>query len=536
MDAAVCVCSSLLECSVRCRIWLGELCVRVFECPARSPVAAVAAVAAIDHDDAAARVVVPIDPANPRGRSAALHLRHTHRPRASFPIAVRCSTSRGSFCARRANRTFAITITMLRPTRPAPVAPRRLLLRLSCALLLLLVCIVLPADAADVNGKTRAAVPSPAAAPAAAPARAHAAGADAAAAALASRLRLLCGFVHPDLRVAPSPREADSDEHAPLDGAMSVGVRIAAELPPRTLLLSVPNSLALTGEAAFESLSSLLTPAQIDAILDVQTDTCEFIDWMMVLYVAVARLNHPAAAAAAATAAAFPQQQDPRLTSAWLQEQQATCPAPFFPVDASQSFSPRLHALWSDTIALYPRACTGAICLPRSVRVSELLNTPLLLRRNHHHIACVERARIQADRVVAALQQCPSRLPPVDSPLLLWAASMLLSRQQSVVASLPPAEDDSTQGAESATAPRVPALLPFFDLFNSHTAAANHSHPLVYRTHDAAVSVAGSRRPVPATQAYTQGTISAGRHTHTRNSRARVRWSRPAPPVDDEGC
>ena len=291
------------------------------------------------------------------------------------------------------------------------------------------------------------------------------------------------GFVHADLRLAPSSPSSD-----PLS---DVGVFTAASLPPHTVLLSVPHSMALTGDRAFETLSALLTEEQMAAVLDIQADNCEWIDWMMILYIAAADAFHdpqPAWWDATATASPFTP---------------PNCPAPFFPVVAppAASFPSSLHALWSHMISLYPRECVGVICLPLSVSVPEVLNEPLLLQRNHRHIQCVIQAREDIPRIESILAVCPSRMPMISRETLQWAAAMLLSRQQSIAAP----SSASPSAASSPPEQRQAALLPFFDLFNTLPSAANHSHPRVYRTQDItlAPTTAGAE-PDAATQAVTR--------------------------------
>lgn len=318
-------------------------------------------------------------------------------------------------------------------------------------------------------------------------------------------------FVHPALQIHMS--ELGSN-----------GLFTGQALPAATKLIEVPNSLALTASVAFESVAPLLTSEQVAGLMDLQGETCGMLDWFTVLYVAFTayQRTHPVLSHLDEKLPSHEEQSRMHERHEWL-DAYGSCPAFFFPrapspsasattapepASEDQSFDPQLHSAWARMIALYPATCTSAVCHPNE-HMLELINTPMLLDSHHRHIECVH----QTQRLVESVDQIlhdvehvgpGDALPPLPAlsyELLLWATSMVLSRQQTFTPDL--SQPDHV----------MPALVPFFDLFNSHTTAGNATHPEVYKT--TYVKVKGQKGGMEiAARASTRGEIKAG-EAHT---------------------
>lgn len=306
------------------------------------------------------------------------------------------------------------------------------------------------------------------------------------------------GYVHPNLSLATSTTVGSN------------GLFIQADLPSQTRLLMIPNHLALTASVAYDSIAPLLTERQVDSLLELQEDTCGLIDWMLVLYVAFVAMqrNHPVLEKLDQPLLTDMEQAD--LAETFMRrfaDREATCPAFFFPITQDQEFPQEMHNAWAKMIAMYPTKCTSLVCQPTEMLI-ELLNTPLLLDTHHQHIDCFLSTHMAIDGVLDILHSSPSpRVPMISYELLLWSTSMVLSRQQSVALSMEEREQP------------VAALLPFFDIFNSHPKAPTISHPEIYRTEfTEIVTDLETNATQMVTQAWTRSDLKAGKEEY-HNSR-----------------
>lgn len=316
-------------------------------------------------------------------------------------------------------------------------------------------------------------------------------------------------FIHPHLGVAYSSTVAGENNHDADDSEDAhLGVFLSSDVSKESMLLAVPHSLALTPDRAFEALSGLLTPSQMDALLDAQlamdasgSHMCSnMLDWSMVVYVALAAMamDHEAARTMLrhhVNPTALEAHDNPGPFGGSAKHQ---CSSHLFPRLPDQSFPQSLHCMWADMIALYPSTCVGAICVPSSTFRS-VLGIPLLMQNQaapsedhphqhqrpppHAHIQCILDAQVAASHLANSLNRCPSKLPTLPVELMIWAASMVLSRQQALMPS-PSTPSSTLPNIGQMHQPQQPqaALLPFFDLFNSHPYATNTSHPQLYRS------------------------------------------------------